>query len=67
MCMGVSAGEGKGESHCVYIMKCMCECTRSLRFVRVSSWVFCCRASKQASALQSVYSKESLVFTSLRG
>lgn len=40
MCMGASAREGKGESHCVYIMKCMCKCTRSLRFVRVSSWVF---------------------------
>lgn len=40
MCMGASAREGKGESHCVYIKKCMCECTRSLRFVRVSSWVF---------------------------
>ena len=40
MCMSASAREGKGESHCVYIMKCMCECTRSLCFVRVSSWVF---------------------------
>lgn len=66
MCMGVSARKGKGESHCVYIMNvrmyailAFCAC-----FV---VGVFCCRASKQASAFQSVYSKESLVFTSLRG
>lgn len=63
MCMGASAREGKGIYHEVYMrmyaILAFCAC-----FV---VGVFCCRASKQASALQSVYSKESLIFTSLRG
>ena len=34
MCMGASAREGKGESHCIYIMKCMCECMRKYVYGR---------------------------------